>query len=706
MKIPLHLLLAAISALVPATVASAAPGTEAGHHSAGFYGISRHGDGRWWVVVPDGSTTFLRGVDHANWNGHWCEALGTNPYRDEMQKRFNGDRAAWEEETIARLKAWGFNALGAGCSKELRGRGLAHCEFLAMGEKFCRKGAEFEIGHFQGIPGTALPNVFHPEWPAFCDARAEQLCAPQKDDASLFGYFFDNELDWRCRGSTATGVFDAVARLPETHPARRALDDFLVSAGKTAATAEEADKTEFLRLVARRYFETVAKAIRRHDPNHLLLGCRFAGGGGNQAVWEEAGRFCDAVTFNIYPWADLDRGVVYTGRTSGRTVADYFAERHAWTGRPLMITEWSFPALDAGLPCSGGAGQRFRTQAERVEATELFARTMLSLPFMIGYDYFMWVDEPALGISAKFPENSNYGLVNERGEPYGALTAMFARLHPQSAAIHAEGAMPCDIAGSGGAHGIGEPLHAAAVPVAGPPACGAPAEFTRDGAGYTLRTASGLVLSGRVGGADFFDSVVADGLDCGRFTAMAFHRTWQDIGRVTDVQWDAGRNSLRVTGEGRDDGMAFRIVCDIRAVPDRPWFVCDLVRLENIGSETFPDAFALLRQYAPWATDAARPDAPRTAPNVWKEPSGAAWFRVADGAWCGAATSAPTVRHFVYWISPDGKPHPDAGFTPPDGPLRLAPGDSWEPRGAAWMVCGAGTGAMAGWRAFLDTVPQ
>ena len=31
--------------------------------------------------------------------------------------------------------------------------------------------------------------------------------------------------------------------------------------------------------------------------------------------------------------------------------------------RPMIITEWSFPALDSGLPCKHGAGMRVDTQA-------------------------------------------------------------------------------------------------------------------------------------------------------------------------------------------------------------------------------------------------------------------------------------------------------------------------------------------------------
>ena len=205
----------------------------------GFYRVRQDDGGRWWVVAPDGGRTFLRGVDHANWNGHWCEALNVNPYREENRKRYPS-QGAWEAETLDRLKSWGVNTLGAGCSPELEGRGLAHCAFLSMGESFASQGSDHALSEAQGIPGTAFPNVFHKDWEGFCDARAAQLCASRKDDCNLVGYFFDNELFWWGR------------------------------------TAEEAE----------RYFRTIAAAIRRHDPNHLLLGCRFAGLDAPRAAWE------------------------------------------------------------------------------------------------------------------------------------------------------------------------------------------------------------------------------------------------------------------------------------------------------------------------------------------------------------------------------------------------------------------------------------
>ena len=41
-----------------------------------------------------------------------------------------------------------------------------------------------------------------------------------------------------------------------------------------------------------------------------------------------------------------------------------------------MITEWSFPALDAGLPCNHGAGQRVPTQRDRALAFTAFQKLL------------------------------------------------------------------------------------------------------------------------------------------------------------------------------------------------------------------------------------------------------------------------------------------------------------------------------------------
>lgn len=129
------------------------------------------------------------------------------------------------------------------------------------------------------------------------------------------------------------------------------------------------------------------------------------------------------MSINCYRKLDLEKGVPTDGFES--QLADWYGKAK----RPFMITEWSFPALDAGLPCKHGAGQRVPTQKDRARAFTVFQSLLFSTPFVVGSNYFMWVDEPALGISSTFPEDSNYGLVNEQDEPYELLTQAASRVH-------------------------------------------------------------------------------------------------------------------------------------------------------------------------------------------------------------------------------------------------------------------------------------
>ncbi len=416
--------------------------------ATGFFYTKKIGE-VWWLIDPEGNAFYSVGTDHCNYNVHWAEKLGYAPYNRFVSQKY-GSEEAWGKSAVQRLLSWGFTSLGANSSRSVRYQGLAHTEFVALGSSFAQH--DYIC---QPIGWTGFPNVFHPQFEEYCLKRAREVCTPHKDDPWLIGYFIDNELEWFGKSGREWGLADEIFKLPPKHSARRAFVDFLRGRYKTINDFNKAwgvalssfdelmrvnqaigetekaikDKMDFVALIADRYFSITVKAIKSADPNHLVLGCRFAWTAPDPA-WRAAGKYCDVVSVNMYPFVDLEKEEVLD-------VEKMLWERYKETNKPFMLTEWSFPALDSGLPCTHGAGQRFATQEERAKAFSIFQTLLFRLPFMVGSHYFMWVDEPKEGISTTFPENTNYGLVNGEDEPYPLLVKTASQLNPLVYPIHA-----------------------------------------------------------------------------------------------------------------------------------------------------------------------------------------------------------------------------------------------------------------------------
>lgn len=690
--------------------------------ATGFFHVVQRPDGRWWAIDPLGHGVVLMGVDHVTFHGHWCEKLGYSPHDKKNEKKYT-DHAEWESETLGRLKAWGFTMLGAGCDSKLKHRGLVHTEFLSIGDHLATLGDEYDITPNERRPCSSFPNVFHPDFEAYCRYRVQQSCVPNRNDPWLFGYFIDNELAWWGRGGSETGLFDAVMKKGAAHTAKIALRDFLarqaendvatfnglwgtqfktfdeilaLKALPVANDAQRAVKRDFLRFAADRYFSVTTRAIREADPNHLVLGARFAGtSGADPVVWEVSGNYCDVVTFNCYPMADLDEGRVYTrfGK-GGELVTEHFAKFYDTVKRPMLITEWSFPALDAGLPSVHGAGQRFRTQAERTAATRLFARTMLSLPFLLGYDYFMWVDEPALGISTPFPEDSNYGLINEDGVPYPLLTEMFTALQREAGAWRFKPAPEAKQTPKTG------PLPTA-MSVARAAATGeTKAFFVREG--DTFRAGNGRIeLAGALGVGNLVRRVSLDGADkpFGQYNALLQtlnangQDRWTDTRTVKAVvgRVDEGVAVVEVTGAITEGSESFEVTHRLILPPGTPWFISELVSVKNTGTGPLKLNGIFFRLYSDFN------DVPeKLPPNLWGMPMAGCWLDGKDGRFFGAVASKRSDLQIYFWRDENGRgAHPDARLAMAE--TAVAPGAVWTPEEPVYLICAAGTGGSAAW---------
>lgn len=438
----------------PVVAQTFAPCDTKGHaavrgRATGFFRVEQQA-GRWWLITPRGEGFYALGTDHASYNAHWCEKLGYAPYHRNCVEKYNGDEEAWGKSTGDRLKSWNFNAVGCGWSRTMKNQSLPRDEFISFGSSFASMD---DIA--PQVNWTGFPNVFSPRWESYCDKRARSICAPLASDPWIIGYFLDNELEWFGKNGKQWGLFDECTKKPAGHSAKTAMVDFLQKRYRTVADLNKAwgtkfeswealtqnqdvietvsekataDRMAFVRLIAERYFSVTNAAMKRHDPNHMNIGTRFAGWAPD-GVMEIYGKHCEVVSVNFYGRVDLQKGI-------STDMPQRFAEYAAQCKRPMMITEWSFPAYDSGLPCEHGAGQRVATQAEKARCYEIYQTALMQFPFMVGSNYFMWVDEPALGISSTFPEDSNYGLVDVNDDPWRELTETATRVNARVYEIH------------------------------------------------------------------------------------------------------------------------------------------------------------------------------------------------------------------------------------------------------------------------------
>ena len=714
--------------------------------ATGFFHMEKI-NGRDWAIDPLGRATVLAGVDWCNPQGTMCAKLGYRPYGRWVKQHY-ASNDEWAKETAERLGSWGFTFLPCGGDVSLRYRTLAWAnaaDRVYFSHRMCRGDPNWRICEYRPAPCTAFPNVFHPDFEAACDWWARQRCTPYCDDPWLVGYFIDNELAWwgDVFANKATGLWDVIAKKPKTHPAKKALLAYVAAIGgageapRPLSSVTPEQKLGFLRLIAERYFSVMTAAIRKADPNHMVLGCRFAGGpkGVHPVIMEVAGKYCDIVSFNHYPWADLDKGIVFDSRSNQTPVVDLYREAQELAKKPFLQTEWSFPALDTGRPCLHGAGQRFRTQAERVQACELYASTLLSLPYFAGYSFFRWVDQPALGIRPLFPEDSNYGLVSEENVPYEGLTRMFARLqsgehlrmHNAQCTMH-NGESGTRNAATNGLVQVSEReryfAEAAATNCA---LCIVHHAFSPDGAWVMSNDC--VRLTGRVGGKYMVDEIAwSDGASfrpVGRWGSLVQwddHGSpqWTDISRVTDVSFtnDAATGVITLTiraegvlkreaalnepqGEGGNlkreahlrprsghlsgeaalnepqgekDGPAFAFTHRLSLAPGAREILAEIVSFENTGDAPIPVQFFMMR---PFAIEKA-PGLVDTVPNLWKGPVEDYWL-LSDGSRYGIASLDPGVLSAKIWYrEPDATQHPDVRCMS-DGPFTLAPGKTFVP---------------------------
>ena len=374
--------------------------------TTGYFHVQKI-DGRWWMIDPLGHLYLHNAIVDLH--------PGQSERNQAALKATFGDSTEWMRRTHELLLQNGIHGAGAWSSPTLiRASQLqatqplaytVHLDIMAM--YGLHRGGTHPVPGHQGYPKDTI-FLFDPEFPAFADKYLARIDVG-RDDPNLVGYFSDNEIP------LYRSNLDGFLSLPETDPGNIAASNWMKEHHATVVTDDL--RTAFLEFEADRYFSIVTAAIRKHDPNHMYLGCRYTSQQLLEpALFRAAGRYANAVSINYYSvW-----------RPDAASMDMWEHEAH----KPFLITEFYVKAEDSGMPNHTGAGWLVHSQADRGIFYQNFVLAVLESGKCVGWHWFKYQDNDPTDAHAELSNlDSNKGIVDFEYKPYIPLLAMMRQMN-------------------------------------------------------------------------------------------------------------------------------------------------------------------------------------------------------------------------------------------------------------------------------------
>jgi len=387
-------------------------------------------NGVWWLITPEGNPFISRGVTDVNYLG---PKLSPGPFHDILVKKY-GSEEEWVKASLLRIGEWAFNTIGPWSSYSIAEK-MPHTMVILDA-----------AGHSPRYrPDDIITDYWSEQFTENVKKVVSERVTPYIQDRFLIGYFLDNELywvpDWRGKKTLLQLYVDFPPYAPGRKEALKFVkesvsgidefnrvfgagisdwDEYENLSGESFGTVTEkaAEITEaFLLHAFRKYASTAIGILKETDPNHLVLGCRFAAFPGESLV-TEAAKYFDVVSMAGYHenWVDeLDN--IYTK-------AD----------KPFLIEEFSFKAKDSGLPNVMYYAQIVENQKERALAYDRYVGEIMKRPYYVAYHWYKWFDNP--------PEDNNplagdnFGLMNYRDKPYADFVKMVREVNRRTELWH------------------------------------------------------------------------------------------------------------------------------------------------------------------------------------------------------------------------------------------------------------------------------
>lgn len=402
-------------------------------------------DGRWVFVAPDGEPLWLRAV------------YAVVPTENAPAKYGPADpgetwKLRWRDEASRRLLSWGFNAVGPyahfamrhgkearslppypgdnavqpdtdGLPKPANPTAIPYIH-VTKPSSYIARGGILDLGRaYAPIYGWhgVLPDVFDPRWEAYVAdflQRDQGLAWGSTGNPWMLGVMMDD--------SDALFGFGPgpVPKAPREHP--HVADMVRANPRSHSFKALQGmGDDDFLAAFAERYFSTVAAAIRKRSPGHLVISPDLNkwGGVSRRPILAAAGRHCDVIQVGLSGPGQLAATVAAVG------------DKPLITWETVTANEDSpFKGAPPSVEGIGTFGQAAATQAERGKLYAEKVRWLAQQPSVAGIVWWAWSDHRG--------ERTNFGLVNLKDEPYAPFVAAVTAANAEVARLPDRAAPP------------------------------------------------------------------------------------------------------------------------------------------------------------------------------------------------------------------------------------------------------------------------
>jgi hypothetical protein len=275
-----------------------------------YFGVDERA-GHWWFITPDGEPFFSIGMNHID-----SATLRYLESGDVWRERYGNSEQRWiQEAVVADLRAWGFNTIGWTQEVVIRkptmhrhSRSFTYEEYQWADMPYCHL-LPFTETH-QWEVETRYPDVFSEDFEEWCDYVAREECARMAEDPKLIGYFYVDCPSW--------------VHSPPRNPKGPWYDP--------KGLETESGRRELFEM-AQRYYRVTHDAVRRYDPNHLILGDRY----------EAKAPLPDEILRAAIPYVDV---MSFQYFSTPEAICPDLYRWHELTGKPVLLADASMPDRD------------------------------------------------------------------------------------------------------------------------------------------------------------------------------------------------------------------------------------------------------------------------------------------------------------------------------------------------------------------------